>query len=110
MLARLLGLTLLSSVLWAQTAPAAAPSGAATTTSAIKFEDATASSGINFVHSFGSRELGSLLESTGAGCVWFDYNNDGLPDLYVVSGRPLDDRMHPYPLKEKPAVPPHNHL
>jgi hypothetical protein len=78
--------------------------------STIRFEDASEKAGINFVHSFGSRQLGSLLEGTGAGCVWFDYNNDGLPDLYVVNGRPLDDAMHPYPLKEKPAVPPHNHL
>jgi hypothetical protein len=76
----------------------------------IKFEDASDKAGINFTHSFGSRQLGSLLEGTGAGCVWFDYNNDGLPDLYVLNGRPLDDSMHPYPLKEKPATPPHNHL
>jgi hypothetical protein len=76
----------------------------------IRFEDATAAAGIQFVHSFGAQDLGSLLEGTGAGCVWFDYNNDGFPDLYVVSGKPLGPGMHPYPLKEPPAVPPHNHL
>jgi hypothetical protein len=77
---------------------------------AIRFEDATDKSGINFTHSFGSRQLGSLLEGTGAGCIWFDYNNSGLMSLYVVNGRPLDDSMHPYPLKEKPSPLPHNHL
>jgi enediyne biosynthesis protein E4 len=76
----------------------------------MRFEDATSKSGINFVHSFGSEHLGSLLESTGGGCVWFDYNSDGRPDLYVVSGRPLGAGMHPYPLKKPPATPPHNHL
>jgi hypothetical protein len=76
----------------------------------IKFEDATDASGIHFTHSFGSEKLGSLLEGTGAGCVWFDFNNSGLPSLYVANGRPLDDSMHPFPLKEKPANPPHNHL
>jgi len=76
----------------------------------IKFEDASDKAGINFTHSFGSRQLGSLLEGTGAGCIWFDYNNSGRPSLYVTNGRPLDDSMHPYPLKEKPATPPHNHL
>jgi len=76
----------------------------------IRFEDASDKAGINFTHSFGSRQLGSLLEGTGAGCIWFDYNNSGLESLYVVNGRPLDDSMHPYPLKEKPATPPHNHL
>lgn len=76
----------------------------------IRFEDATGESGIHFVHSFGSAKLGSLLEGTGAGCVWFDYNNSGRPSLYVVNGRPLADSMHPYPLKDKPNPPPHNHL
>ncbi|HEX6803958.1 MAG TPA: CRTAC1 family protein [Terriglobales bacterium] len=78
--------------------------------SSIRFEDATAASGIHFTHSFGAQQLGSLLESTGGGCVWFDYNNDGLPDLYVISGKPLGEGMHPYPLKKAPETPPHNHL
>jgi hypothetical protein len=89
---------------------AAAPVVAASLAPTIRFEDASDKAGINFTHSFGSRQLGSLLEGTGAGCVWFDYNNSGLPSLYVVNGRPLDDSMHPYPLKEKPVPPPHNHL
>ncbi|MFZ0687569.1 MAG: CRTAC1 family protein [Terriglobales bacterium] len=76
----------------------------------IRFEDATDASGIHFTHSMGSQELGSLLEATGGGCVWFDYNNDGFLDLYVVGGKPLEDSMHPHPLKVKPDPPPHNHL
>ncbi|MGA2569664.1 MAG: VCBS repeat-containing protein [Terracidiphilus sp.] len=96
----------------AQQTPAQAPAGGAQAPhqSVIRFEDATEKSGIHFTHSFGSAKLGSLLEGTGGGCVWFDYNNSGRPSLYVVSGRPLDDAMHPYPLKDKPNPPPHNHL
>ncbi len=76
----------------------------------IRFEDASDKADIHFTHSFGSRQLGSLLEGTGAGCIWFDYNNSGLESLYVINGRPLDDSMHPYPLKVKPDPLPHNHL
>ena len=89
---RLLLLLLLSSTTLAQVPQATPPAP-------IRFEDATVKSGIQFTHNFGSQKLGSLLESTGAGCVWFDYNNDGFPDLYVVSGKPLEDGIHPYPLK-----------
>ena len=88
----------------------AVTSVAAAKAPAIQFEDATAKAHIDYTHSFGSAQLGSLLEGTGAGCVWFDYNNNGLPDLYVVNGRPLDDSMHPHPLKVKPNPLPHNHL
>jgi hypothetical protein len=89
-------------------APAAAPQ--APHQPVIRFEDASNKAGIHFTHSFGSRQLGSLLEGTGAGCVWLDYNNSGLQSLYVVNGRPLDDSMHPFPLKDKPSSLPHNHL
>ena len=100
MLVRIFSVFALSCALWAQAPPS----------STIRFEDATAASGINFTHSFGAEKLGSLLEGTGGGCVWFDYNSDGLPDLYVTSGKPLEVGMHPYPLKQQPESPPHNHL
>ena len=76
----------------------------------IRFEEVSAVAGIQFTHSFGAEKLGSLLESTGGGAAWLDYNNDGLPDLYVVSGKPLGKDMHPYPLRKLPQTPPHNHL
>ena len=99
----------------AQTVPPAPAASApkaplATPQAPIRFEDASEKAGIDFTSSFGSRQLGSLLEGTGSGCVWLDYNNSGRESLYVVNGRPLDDSMHPYPLKVKPATPPHNHL
>jgi len=83
---------------------------AASAAGPIQFEDATKPAGIEFTHSIGAEKLGSLLESTGAGCVWFDYNHDGKPDLFVTSGRPLGPGMHPYPLRKPPATMPHNHL
>ena len=77
---------------------------------AIRFEDATQQSGIHFVHSFGSAKLGSLLEGTGAGCLWFDYNNSGRESLFVVNGTTLPPDMTPHPLTVKPDPPPHAHL
>jgi hypothetical protein len=76
----------------------------------IRFEEVAVQSGITFTHSFGAEKLGSLLESTGAGAVWFDYNNDGLLDLFVTSGKPLGPGIHPYPLRKPPQTPPGNHL
>ena len=66
------------SVSVAQTAPSASEvsqqglpaSAQVSLQSDIRFEDATEKSGIDFTHSFGSAKLGSLLEGTGAGCVW----------------------------------------
>src|SRR3974390_2245044 len=56
------------------------------------------------------RKSARCWRGRGAGWAGCDNNNDGKPDLYVTSGRPMDDSMHPYPLKQKPEVLPHNHL
>lgn len=55
-----------------------------------QFEDVTAKSGIGFRHSFGEKDLSSIMEGTGSGCAWIDYNNDGLLDLYLLSGRHIE--------------------
>ena len=54
------------------------------------FVGVTEKAGINFRHSFGEVKLSSIMEATGSGCVWFDYNNDGWLDLYVLSGRYME--------------------
>jgi len=52
-----------------------------------KFEDVTEQAGIHFKHSFGDHNLSNIVEATGPGCAFFDYNNDGYLDIYLVNGR-----------------------
>lgn len=51
--------------------------------------DITAKTGITFSHSIGDDELSNIVESTGAGCAFFDFDNDGDLDIYLVNGRYL---------------------
>jgi hypothetical protein len=50
----------------------------------------SSASGINFVHSSGKSLQKYLPESTGAGCAFLDYDNDGWMDLYFVNSGPCD--------------------
>ena len=55
------------------------------------YENVTERSHIQFQHSFGEQKLSSILEATGSGLRFlFHDNNDGLLDLYVLSGRYID--------------------
>jgi enediyne biosynthesis protein E4 len=47
-------------------------------------------SGISFVHTAGSSPEKYLPESTGAGCAFLDYDNDGWMDIYFVNSGPCD--------------------
>ena len=55
-----------------------------------RFVDITGEAGVMFVHSFGDGELSNIVESSGAGCVFFDSDNDGDLDIYLVNGRYLE--------------------
>jgi enediyne biosynthesis protein E4 len=49
----------------------------------VQFKDVTERAGIHFQHFHGDRTT-QLPEDMGSGAAWGDYDNDGLPDLYVV--------------------------
>jgi len=50
------------------------------------YTDITKESGITFKHSYGDHHLDNIVEGTGAGVCIFDYDNDGLLDIYFVTG------------------------
>jgi hypothetical protein len=56
---------------------------------AIVFHDQTAESGIGFVHSDGGCEKKYIMENVSAGLALLDYDNDGLVDIYFLTGTPL---------------------
>lgn len=51
-----------------------------------KFANVTQEAGIAYTHSFGDETLSNIIESTGAGCAMFDYDNDGFLDIYLLNG------------------------
>ncbi len=50
------------------------------------YTDITKETGITFRHSYGDHHMDNIVEGTGAGVCLFDYNNDGLLDIYFVTG------------------------
>lgn len=58
-------------------------------TAAIRFRDATQSSGIRFVHTDGSSGKRYIMETIPSGLGLIDYDGDGLLDIYFLNGAPL---------------------
>lgn len=59
----------------------------------VDFRDIAADAGLTAVNvSGGQAKKKYILETTGAGVAIFDYNNDGLMDIYLVNGSTLDGK------------------
>jgi hypothetical protein len=82
-----------------QTQPADSPSQsiAAASLPSIPFTDITASSGLHFTHTNGAAGEKLLPETMGGGCAFFDYDNDGFPDILLINSRPWNVTAAPAP-------------
>jgi len=67
------------------------PAVASTAPSAYPFEEvSSAASRITWVHTAGKSAEKYLPETTGAGCAFLDYDNDGWMDIYLVNSGKCD--------------------
>lgn len=62
--------------------------------------------GLDFVHSIGEEHLNNIIESSGGGVAFLDYDQDGFIDIYVCSGTWIEGLTK----TEKPDILPTNHL
>ncbi|HUE03501.1 MAG TPA: VCBS repeat-containing protein, partial [Bryobacteraceae bacterium] len=67
---------------------------------AIDFRDVAAQAGLNAVVVSGDLDQTYVVENTGTGVAIFDYDNDGLPDIFLVQG----DRLKPGPVPLTPHL------
>ncbi|HMD86024.1 MAG TPA: CRTAC1 family protein [Terriglobia bacterium] len=74
--------------------------------SQVTFRDVATEAGITPTLICGNPEKNYIVEVYGSGCVWFDYNNDGYTDLYIVNGSTIENLLHPAAVKN----PPRNYL
>ncbi len=62
---------------------------------ALHFVDVAVDSGIDFINASGSAEKHYIIETQSAGGGFFDYNGDGVLDIYLTNGVATDDAHNP---------------
>src|SRR4030042_1172861 len=62
--------------------------------------------GLDFIHSIGDSELNNIVESSGGGAAFLDYDRDGYLDLYITSGTWIEGLSE----GSQPEQMPGNHL
>ena len=67
---------------------------------AVDFRDVAAQAGLSAVVVSGDLDQTFVVENTGTGVAIFDYDNDGLPDIFLVQG----DRLKPGPVPLTPHL------
>jgi len=61
----------------------------------VQFRNVAASAGLTAsVPNGGEKSKRFILETTGSGAAFFDYDNDGLPDIFLVSGEGAPSRLY----------------
>ena len=64
----------------------------------VRFEDVSARAGLTVPTTYGGATGNRyILETTGCGAAFFDYDNDGWPDIFLVNGTTLDSGKGPQP-------------
>jgi hypothetical protein len=62
---------------------------------AVNFRDVAATAGLSAVVVSGDLDQTFVVENTGTGVAIFDYDNDGLPDIFLVQGDRLNQVQCP---------------
>ena len=65
----------------------------------IRLTDVSALAGITFRHNHGGGEQGYIIEGMASGLALFDYDGDGLIDIYFLNGSPLKGTVVNTPLR-----------
>ncbi len=78
-----------------------------------RFVEVQRQAGIDFRYTWGDPQMSNIVEGTGSGCTWFDYDGDGRIDLYVANGAAVEGVSDLPPAASgatAPTAAPTNHL